>query len=471
MEYEIVIGLEVHIQLNTESKIFCGCSTSFDNPPNTNICPVCCGYPGVLPVFNKRALELGTRVGLALGCSINDKIYFERKNYFYPDLPKGYQISQYKLPLGEHGKIVLPSGKTVGVTRVHLEEDAGKSVHKPGYSLVDLNRTGVALMEIVSEPDMRSPQEAFDYLSLLKLTVQYVGASTCDMEKGYLRCDANISVRKLGETELGTKVELKNMNSFKGVRDALEYEAKRQIKCLNENKEIFQETRLWDESKRKTVTMRTKEASHDYRYFPDPDLVDYIVEKSLVEEERKNVGELPLAKKERFIKSYDLTEKEIDVLISLKHLADFFEQSAKVYNEPKPVVKFLLGPFLEAVNSLQNQWDDVKISADNFAKIVHYFNEKKINNLAAKKILSLSITTNKDCDAIIKEESLTQVSDEGELLSFVREAVKNNPKPVEEFLKGKQQAIMFIVGQIMKRTKGKANPKVVRDLIEKEIKN
>ncbi|NQT28039.1 MAG: Asp-tRNA(Asn)/Glu-tRNA(Gln) amidotransferase subunit GatB, partial [Candidatus Omnitrophica bacterium] len=273
--FEVVIGLEVHTQLKTESKIFCSCSTKFASQPNSNICPVCCGYPGVLPVFNKRALELALRVSLALECKINESIYFERKNYFYPDLPKNYQISQYQMPLGEAGILELSSGKKININRVHLEEDAGKLIHKDDCSWVDFNRTGTPLLEIVSEPDIRSPQEAFDYLTSLKLILQYIGASDCDMEKGSLRCDANISLRRKGDANLGTKVELKNMNSFKGVRAGLEFEAKRQAKAIEKGERITQETRLWDVEKLKTVVMRTKEQAHDYRYFPEPDLLDF----------------------------------------------------------------------------------------------------------------------------------------------------------------------------------------------------
>ena len=324
-EFDTVIGLEVHVQLNTASKIFCACSTKFENPPNTNICPVCCGYPGVLPVFNKRALLLAIRVALSLNCKINKKIYFERKNYFYPDLPKNYQISQYKMPLGERGKLALRTEKTIGITRVHLEEDAGKLIHKENYSLVDLNRTGTPLLEIVSNPDITSPQEAFDYLTSLKLILQYIGASECNMEKGSLRCDANISLKNKGSEKLGVKVELKNMNTFKGVRDALEHEVTRQAKTLNEGGKIFQETRLWDSERQKTEVMRSKEEAHDYRYFPEPDLLDFFVEEEFIENEKQFVKELPQDRYKRFLDEYKLQELDVDVLISEKFLADYFE--------------------------------------------------------------------------------------------------------------------------------------------------
>ena len=475
MDYEVVIGLEVHVQLATESKAFCSCSTSFESSPNTNICPVCCGYPGVLPVLNKRAMELALRVCLAVNCArINEKIYFERKNYFYPDLPKNYQISQYKLPLGENGFVEFPSGGKVGIERVHLEEDAGKLIHREGYSLIDFNRTGIPLLEIVSKPDIRGPEEAFHYLKLLKLTLQYIGVSSCDMEKGYLRCDANISIRQRKDKKLGTKVELKNMNSFHGVKDALEYESKRQKKSLDRGENIIQETRLWDEAKKKTVLMRTKEEAHDYRYFPDPDLVDFTIDNSMIEKEKSSISELPLDKYNRFkkytLKQGGLNENEIDTLISDKWLAEFFEASVEeAGGDFKNVANWLLGPFLELTNSLQEGFNSVKITPANFSKIVKYFLKGKLNNLSAKKVLLLAVSTNKDIDAIIKEEGLTQVSAEGELLGFAEEAIKENPKAVEDFLQGKQQSIMFLVGQVMKKTKGKANPKVVRELIERKI--
>lgn len=469
-EYEIVIGLEVHVQLNTVSKAFCACSTVFENPPNSNICPVCCGYPGVLPVFNQRALALAVRTALALQCRINPKIYFERKHYFYPDLPKGYQISQYKKPLGEEGFLEITGKRKIRINRVHLEEDAGKLIHKEEYSLVDLNRAGVPLLEIVSEPDIHSPEEAFDYLTYLKLTLQYISASDCDMEKGLLRCDANISLRKRGETRLGTKVELKNMNTFRGVRDALEYEAKRQEGMLAKGGTITQETRLWDAQALKSVVMRSKEEAHDYRYFPEPDLLDFTVPAAVCEQEKNQVGEMPLQKRQRFLDQYGVSEKEADILIAYKELTVLFEESLGFLAEPKQIMNWLLGPFLEQLNVLPEKFKSVAISAQNFTKIIKYFLEGKLNNLAAKKVLALSIATNKDIDAIIQEEKLVQVSNEDDLIGFVDEVIKENPKPVSQFLEGKEQAVMFLVGQVMKKSKGKANPKVVRDIFERRIK-
>ncbi|MBU1524029.1 MAG: Asp-tRNA(Asn)/Glu-tRNA(Gln) amidotransferase subunit GatB [Candidatus Omnitrophica bacterium] len=497
-ELEIVIGLEVHVQLGTESKIFCSCSTKFQSLPNTNICPVCCGYPGVLPVFNKRALELAVRVCLAMQCKINKKIYFERKNYFYPDLPKNYQISQYKKPLAEAGFLELPTGKKIKIERIHLEEDAGKLIHKESHSLADFNRSGIALLEIVSCPDIDSPQEAFDYLGYLKLFLQYIDVSNCDMEKGSLRCDANISLKKKEAKELGVKTELKNMNSFRGVKDALEYEAKRQESRIQKGEEIFQETRLWDVDKQKTVAMRTKEEARDYRYFPEPDLLDFFVSDEFINEEKKFIKESPCQKRKRFLAEYGLSEKETEILIANLKMADFFEQAVKFYSKPREISNWLIGPFLELLNSFSDKtppskvsggstcarlcpqgyegipmdkFKAVKITPANFSKIVILFSQKKINNLAAKKVLSLSIATNRDIDEIIEKEELLQVSSKEELISFVEEVIRDNPKPVKEYLNGKLPAIMFLIGQVMKKTKGTANPQVVKEMIEKSFKS
>ncbi|MCD6228177.1 MAG: Asp-tRNA(Asn)/Glu-tRNA(Gln) amidotransferase subunit GatB [Candidatus Omnitrophica bacterium] len=469
-ELETVIGLEVHVQLDTKSKIFCSCSTGFGALPNTNICPVCCGYPGVLPVLNKKALFLALRVCLTLNCKINRRIYFERKNYFYPDLPKNYQISQYALPLGEDGFLLIPSGREIRIKRVHLEEDAGKLIHRKDYSLVDFNRAGIPLLEIVSYPDINSPQEAFDYLTQLKLTLQYIGASTCDMEKGYLRCDANISLRKKGESKLGTKVELKNMNTFRGVREALEYEVKRQTKIIEKGDKIYQETRLWDSSQGKTFSMRRKEEAHDYRYFPEPDLVDFKIEEEWLEKERSLIGELPLTRKKRILKDYQLQEGEAEVVVSSKRLADFFEEACLYFKDYKKIASWLIGPFLEIFYAEGGDWDKVKVTPKNFSKVVRYFSTGKLNNLGAKKVLAKIFTTNADVDKVIEEEGLVQVSCEEELTKFVDEAIVANPNPVNDYLKGKQQAVMFLVGWVMKKSRGKANPKVVREILEKKLR-
>ncbi len=469
-EFDTIIGLEVHVQLNTQSKVFCSCSTEFESPPNTNICPVCCGYPGVLPVFNEEALRFGLRAAAALNCKINRSIYFERKNYFYPDLPKNYQISQYKSPLGYQGNLLIGKNRKIGIERVHLEEDAGKLIHKDNYSLIDFNRTGIPLLEIVSRPELTGPQDAFDYLYSLKLVLQYIGVSTCDMEKGYLRCDANISLREKGTDAFGTKVELKNMNSFKGVKAGLEYEVRRQAGQLKNKKIIIQETRLWDSDKSKTITMRSKEEAHDYRYFPEPDLPDFTISEGLIKKERESLGELPFQREQRFISQYGLGKKESLLLIENKQLADFFEKAVSFYNKPKKVHKLLFGPFLEQVNLLEGGLDSAKISAKDFAKVVKYFDSKKINNIAVKKILSLAVANRKDIDEIIKEEGLIQLSDQKGLEKVIQKVLAGNLKAVEEYRQGKSKAIQFLLGQIMKETKGRANPQLTKKIIEGRLK-
>jgi aspartyl-tRNA(Asn)/glutamyl-tRNA(Gln) amidotransferase subunit B len=351
-----------------------------------------------------------------------------------------------------------------------MEEDAGKLIHKGNYSLVNFNRTGIPLLEIVSEPDIKSPQQAYDYLNTLKLIIQYIGASSCDMEKGYLRCDANISLRPRGDKKLGTKIELKNMNSFRGVRDALSYEVKRQQKILAQGGKLYQETRLWDNDKNKSIVMRTKEQAHDYRYFPEPDLVDYVVDKEMIEKEKELIGELPLKKKEKFVNNYQLKDKDADVLISSHYLADLFERTVDAIKKPKEVSKWIIGPFLESVNAKSISWQDIALDAKRFAQIIEYFLEGKINNLAAKKVLLSALDSDKDIDSIIKEQGLKQVSGEEELMQYVQEVISEHTKPVNDFLNGKEKAIMFLVGQVMRKTRGKANPKVVKGLLEREIR-
>jgi aspartyl-tRNA(Asn)/glutamyl-tRNA(Gln) amidotransferase subunit B len=468
--FDTTIGLEVHVQLKTESKIFCSCSTQFESPPNHNICPICSGQPGVLPVFNKKALSLGLRAALSLNCKINERIYFERKNYFYPDLPKDYQISQYKSPLGYEGSIQINKDKKIGIERVHLEEDAGKLVHKDKYSLVDFNRTGIPLLEIVSHPELTSPDEAFDYLYSLKLILQYMEVSSCDMEKGYLRCDANISLKEKGADSFGTKVELKNMNSFKGVKAGLEYEIKRQTAQLKDKKIIVQETRLWDSDKLKTVVMRSKEEAHDYRYFPEPDLPDFIISKKMIDQEKESLGELPKVKRDRFINQYQLHEKESCLLVENKQLADFFEKTLHFYKQPKKIYKVLFGPFLEQINLLEGGFASVKISAKDFAKVVKYFSENKINNLGVKKIISLTIDNNNDVDEVIEKEGLIQLSDEKGIEKIAEKILANNSKAAKEYKRGKLQAIQFLLGQIMKETRGRVNPQLARNILERRLK-
>ncbi|MFC1514401.1 Asp-tRNA(Asn)/Glu-tRNA(Gln) amidotransferase subunit GatB [Candidatus Omnitrophota bacterium] len=466
--FEPVIGLEVHIQLLTASKMFCGCANEFGRPANTLVCPVCMGLPGVLPVLNHKALTLGARVALAFGCAIQEEIVFERKHYFYPDLPKNYQISQYVKPLGANGSLTT-GGNTVRIKRVHLEEDAGKLVHKPDFSLVDLNRTGVPLLEIVSEPDIYSAQQAFDYLSELKLIVQYIEASTCDMEKGFLRCDANISLRPKGSKGLGVKTELKNMNSFRQVQSGLEYEIQRQEKLLLSDKQVSQETRLWNEEKKVTSIMRSKEEAHDYRYFPEPDLVVYTISKADIDLEKKHIPELPGDKRRRFAQDYSLGENDIQVLISSRILSDLFEASVAEYQNPKKVCNWVIGPLLETLNSKSKGQDQIKVSAAHFAQLVRMMDEGKITNLIAKEVLAQIVDNDADPVRIVVEKGLGCVSDQGELKTLVKELIAANPKAVEDFRAGKEQSVMFLVGQGMRKTKGKANPNILKELFTKAL--
>ncbi|MFA7677790.1 MAG: Asp-tRNA(Asn)/Glu-tRNA(Gln) amidotransferase subunit GatB, partial [Candidatus Omnitrophota bacterium] len=373
--------------------------------------------------------------------------------------------------LGQDGRVELSDGRAIRVNRVHMEEDAGKLIHKKGYSLVDFNRAGTPLLEIVSEPDIKSPQEAFEYLNQLKLILKYIGASDCDMEKGSLRCDANVSLRPVGRIELGTKIELKNMNTFRGVRTALEFEVKRQTAVLSKGGTLRQETRLWDSQKLETAIMRTKEEAHDYRYFPEPDLVDFFVSDECIENQKSFVGEMPLERQSRFRKDYGLSDKDIDVYLLNSRLALFFEEVVKHYPEPKEVSNFILGPLLEQANALKIKFEAIKISAANFSKITRYFHEGKLNNITAKKVLSLSIETDEDIDEIIRNQKLTQVSSQEELAVFVKEAVEQNPKAATEYYQGKKEALQFLMGQVMKKTRGKANPKITRELLEDVLKN
>ncbi|MFH1621825.1 MAG: Asp-tRNA(Asn)/Glu-tRNA(Gln) amidotransferase subunit GatB [Candidatus Omnitrophota bacterium] len=476
MEFETVIGLEVHVHLKTQSKAFCGCSTEYGNEANTQVCPVCLGFPGSLPVLNEKALEYAAKVALALNCSVQEFIKFDRKNYFYPDLPKNYQISQYDMPIGLSGNLEIEIGdrkKTIRVKRVHLEEDAGKLIHKQdeASSLVDYNRSGMPLLEIVSEPNINSPDEAFEYLKNLKLVIQYLGVSDCDMEKGSLRCDANISLRPKGQKELGVKTELKNMNSFKGVRSALEYEIKRQNSILSKGEKIIQETRLWDENKQSTFSMRSKEEAHDYRYFPEPDLVPFTLTKDFIDKIRNELPEFAKDKIEKYVNDFKLSQKEADVLVQDKVLASFFEACVKSYPEPKKIHNWLTGPVLAYANDRKKQIAELNLSPQQINKLIQYVEDGKLSNLAAKDILFVVLDENKEVDNAIKDKGLVQVSDEGELQKFIDKVLKENEKSVEDFKSGKENVIMFLVGQTMKLSKGKANPKIVKDIILRRLKD
>ncbi|MDD5005916.1 MAG: Asp-tRNA(Asn)/Glu-tRNA(Gln) amidotransferase subunit GatB [Candidatus Omnitrophica bacterium] len=476
MEFETVIGLEVHVHLKTETKAFCGCSTEFGNEPNTQTCPVCLGFPGSLPVLNEKALEYSVKVALALNCKAQEFIKFDRKNYFYPDLPKNYQISQYDMPIGLDGFIEIDlenAKKKIRIKRVHLEEDAGKLIHKEDsdYSLVDYNRCGIPLLEIVSEPDINSPLEAFEYLKNLKLIIQYLGVSDCDMEEGSLRCDANISLRPKGEEALGTKTELKNMNSFKGVRLALDYEIKRQQGLLGKGHKITQETRLWDEDKQLTSSMRSKEEAHDYRYFPDPDLVPFTFSKEFIERLKKEIPELPKDREERYTGNFNLSPKEAEVIIQDKDLCVFFEKCVGLGIEPKKIYNWISGPLLAYINETGKQVKEIKLEPQELVELIKNVDDGKLSNLAAKGVFSVMLYEGTTAGEAIKKSGLTQISDEKELEEIVKKVIKENPNSVNDFLSGKENAIMFLVGQAMKLSKGKANPKVVKDIILRRLKN
>lgn len=475
MRYEAVIGLEVHAQLLTESKIFCSCSTRFGADPNTQVCPICLGMPGVLPVLNKKAVEYAIKTGLALNCKIAPFSRFARKNYFYPDLPKGYQISQYELPLCEDGYIeIVVNGqkKKIRIKRIHLEEDAGKNIHDPsGYSFVDFNRTGVPLLEIVSEPDIRTPQEAVLYMKKLRTTLRYLGVCDGNMEQGSLRCDANVSVRPIGSEEFGVKTEIKNINSFRFVEKALEYEIKRQIRILSEGGKIVQETRLWDSQTGTTQSMRSKEEAHDYRYFPEPDLVPVIVSKDWIEKIRKEMPELPEQKKERFIKDYGLPEYDAEILTEERAIAEWFEEAVNLGGKPKEVSNWIMVELLRLLNEDGKDISECSIKPKALVELIKLIENGTINRNTAKDVFEEMYKTGKEASTIVKEKGLTQISDESIILEAIKEIISKNPKEVERFKAGEEKLLGFFVGQVMKLTKGKANPKLVNELIIKVLKD
>ncbi|MCG8430819.1 MAG: Asp-tRNA(Asn)/Glu-tRNA(Gln) amidotransferase subunit GatB [Candidatus Omnitrophica bacterium] len=474
MTYEPVIGLEVHLQLNTWTKAFCGCSTAFGAPANTQVCPVCMGFPGTLPVLNKKMLEFAVKVGVTLNCTVQEFTKLDRKNYFYPDLPKAYQISQYDLPLCTKGYLDIElegKPKRVGITRVHMEEDAGKLIHQASASMVDYNRTGVPLLEIVSEPDMRSPREAYAYLTALKSMVGYLDVSDCDMEKGSLRCDANISLRPAGEEAFGTKTELKNLNSFRAVRDALAFEISRQQEVLREGGRIVQETRLWDAKALKTLPMRTKEEAQDYRYFPEPDLPPFVVSRRMVEDVRAGLPELPRERAKRLSGEFGISGADALVLVGSRRDAEFAEECLKAYGAPdkKAVVNWLTGPLAAEANNRNCCISELNISAAALAGLIGFVNRQEISNLSAKKVLVEMIDSGKPAEQIIKEKNLAQISDSSALEAIIDEVLKEHTKSVTDFRNGKTNALMFLVGQVMRQSRGKANPKVVQDLIKRRI--
>jgi len=478
MKYEAVIGLEVHAQMLTDSKIFCGCSTRFGSEPNTQTCPVCIGMPGVLPVLNKKAIEFAAKTGLATDCKISSYSRFARKNYFYPDLPKGYQISQYELPICEHGfiEIVVDSEiKRIGITRIHMEEDAGKNIHESAsggagnHSFVDLNRAGVPLMEIVSEPDIRSPKEAAEYMKKLRAILRYLGVCDGNMEQGSLRCDANVSIRPVGQKEYGTRAEVKNINSFKFVEKALEYEIKRQIKVLEEGGKIIQETRLWDSNKGITESMRGKEEAHDYRYFPEPDLVPITVEQKWIDEIKASLPELPDAKSKRFASEYGLPEDDADLLTSEKALAEWFEEAVKAGGHPKAAANWMMGELMRLLNEENKFIEECRLKPKQLVGMLKLMDKGTISGKIAKVVFEEMYKTGKDAESIVKEKGLVQISDEGAIEKAVDEVIAKNPKEVERFKAGDEKLLGFFVGQIMKFTKGKANPRIVNEMVKKRL--
>jgi aspartyl-tRNA(Asn)/glutamyl-tRNA(Gln) amidotransferase subunit B len=475
MDYEAVIGLEVHLHLNTKTKAFCGCSTEFGREPNSCVCPVCLGFPGSLPVLNKLALDYAIKVALALNCRVQEYTKFDRKNYFYPDLPKNYQISQYDLPLSRDGFLDIyleGRNKRIGIRRVHMEEDAGKLIHKEEVSLVDFNRSGIPLLEIVSEPHINSAEEAYEYLTALKSIIEYLDVSDCDMEKGSLRCDANISVRKKGAAELGIKTELKNMNSFKAVKEALAFEIERQSELLDAGEDVVQETRLWDAKELKTLPMRTKEEAKDYRYFPEPDLAPFIIKPEKIEEIRKAIPELPRQKMQRFIKDYGLSEYDARILVSSRKDADWAEEAIRTYPDKnkKPIVNWIIGP-LASLTGPNTTFSELKLPGgkEEFIKLVKATEEGKISHLMAKNVLSESINSGIPSLEIIQNRNLFQVSDLESLKGVVEDVLKENPESVNDYKSGKANALMFLVGQAMKKSKGKANPKTLQEILKRRL--
>jgi len=477
MDFEPVIGLEVHAQMLTNTKIFCTCSTQFGGAPNTRTCPVCLGMPGVLPVTNRRVVEFVLKTALATGCTIQKYNQFARKNYFYPDLPKGYQISQFELPIATAGYLELDgaAGKRIGITRIHMEEDAGKLMHEINgiagdSSFVDLNRTGVPLMEIVSEPDMRSAREAVEYLKTMRSIVQYLEVCDGNMEQGSFRCDANISLRPKGREKFGTKVELKNMNSFKHVEKAIEFEIERQRDMLEDGLEIVQETRLWDEKREETFSMRSKEEAHDYRYFPDPDLVPLVIGEDWIAAVRASLPELPRQRRQRFIDQYGLPQYDADVLTVTRQVADYFEAAVKLHNQPKAVSNWIMG---DITRSLADSRDisACAVTPAHLAGMIALIDKGIISGKIAKKVFEQMLETGKMPETIVQEQGLVQVSDSGELENAVRAVLDANPQMAEDFRSGKDKVFGFLMGQVMKSTKGKGNPQLLNDILRKKLES
>jgi aspartyl-tRNA(Asn)/glutamyl-tRNA(Gln) amidotransferase subunit B len=478
-QFETVIGLEVHAQLKTKTKIFCGCSTEFGKDPNDNVCEVCSGMPGVLPVLNEKVMEYAAKMGLATNCTVNQKSIFARKNYFYPDLPKGYQISQFDLPICEHGHLDITwedadgekQNKRIGITRIHMEEDAGKNIHSvaENASFVDLNRTGVPLIEIVSEPDMRSADQAVAYLKALRSILLYLGICDGNLEEGSFRCDANISVRPVGQKEFGTRAELKNINSFRNIHKAIRYEVARQIDLIEDGEKIIQETRLYDADKGTTHSMRGKEEAHDYRYFPDPDLVPVVIEDEWLGEWQASLPELPAERKARFIDEMELSEDDAELISSEKDIADYFESVLDAYDKPQKVVNWIKGDFLRELHQSELTVEECKFKPEMMAKLIQLVDKDVISIKIGKDIFSDVFAEGLDPEKYVKDKGLVQISDSSSLEAVVDKVLADNPDEVEAFKGGKKKLMSFFMGQIMRETKGKANPGMVSKMISEKL--
>ena len=469
-DYEVIIGLEVHAELSTNTKIYCNCTTEFGADPNTHCCPICTGMPGVLPVLNEKVVEYAVKMGLATNCEISRFSKQDRKNYFYPDLPKAFQTSQYDLPLCEHGHVDIKvdgEKKSIGITRIHIEEDAGKLIHDAytGDTLVDMNRCAVPLIEIVSEPDIRSAKEAVEYMQTLKSILEYLEICDCKMQEGSLRCDVNLSVRKKGETKFGTRTETKNLNSFKAIQNSIEYETKRQIEVLEEGGEIYQETRRFDDAKGVGYAMRTKEDAHDYRYFPEPDLAPIVLSEEYIENIKNTLPEMPHVKKERYIKEFGIPEYDADIITSSKEVAMYFEKVVELSNNAKLASNWIMGDFTSKLNEAEITISNSKIKPEDLAELIKLIDNNTISSKIAKTVFEEMFETGKEPNAIVKEKGLVQITDENALREIVTKVVENNPKSVEDYRAGKDKAIGFLVGQIMKETKGKANPGIINKML------
>ena len=469
-QYETVIGLEVHVELATKTKIFCSCSTEFGGAPNTHTCPVCTGMPGSLPVLNKQVVEYAIAVGLATNCTITQNCKFDRKNYFYPDNPQNYQISQLYLPICRNGSVEIETEagkKSIGIHEIHMEEDAGKLIHDDwdDCSLVDFNRSGVPLIEIVSEPDMRSAEEVIAYLDKLRLIIQYLGASDCKLNEGSMRADVNLSVREVGATEFGTRTEMKNLNSFKAIARAIEAERERQIDLIESGEQVIQETRRWDDTKEYSYAMRSKEDAQDYRYFPDPDLVPVVISDAGLEDIRSRQPELRDEKMERYAKEYGIPEYDISIITNSKHLADIFEETVAICNNPKKVSNWLMVETMRLLKEHDMDPEDIRFSPANLAKLIHLTETKAINSSVAKEVFEQIFAENIDPEQYVEEKGLKTVNDEGALRSTIEKIVEANPQSVEDYRNGKKKAIGFLVGQTMKEMKGKADPGMINQIL------